>query len=281
MADERCLSGGVTKANNNCTNPGTDGLPVQCVGPWAQEKHDYLRRYIEATRAVRRRYLPPVGTGGAGFIDLFSGPGVARVRDTGALVEGSPLIALNHREAPFSSVVLCELDPENVAALRARTANESERVHIIPGDSRETIDQALMHVPRYGLNLALLDPFAVDALDFSVIRKLATYPRMDLLIHFPTGDIRRNLLQGAKERLRRAIGRDTNVTIARDVPKAIEEFRAELAALGYTGEAVRSVAVKHRGLTLYHLMFASKDERGDAIWQSITKTLATGQRQLF
>ncbi len=104
---------------------------------------------------------------------------------------------------------------------------------------------------------------------------------MDLLIHFPTGDIRRNLLQGAKERLRRAIGRNTNVMSAPDVPQAIEELRAELADLGYTGEAVRSVAVKHRGLTLYHLMFASKDERGDAIWQSITKTLATGQRQLF
>ena len=162
MSEERCRSGGPTKANGNCTNAGPDGFAVQCVGPWA-----------------------------------------------------------------------------------------------------------------------LLDPFAIEALDFEVIRKLAAFQRMDLLVHFPTGDIRRNLLQGAKERLRRAMGRDTNVTRAPDVPKAIEELRAELARLGYTGEAVRSVAVKHKGLTLYHLMFASKDERGDAIWQSISKTLASGQRRLF
>lgn len=281
MTDERCQHGGPTKGNQNCTVPGPDGLAVQCVGPWTQEKHEYLRRYIDATRAVRKRYLAPTGTGGAGFVDLFSGPGMARVRDTGAIIEGSPLIALGHREAPFTSVVLCELNDENVACLRARTLNDRERVHVIPGDSRTTVDEALKSVPKYGLNLALLDPYAIDALDFGVIRKLSAFQRMDLLVHFPTGDIRRNWLQGAKARLRRAMGADTKVTKPPDVPRAIEEFRAELARLGYTGEAVRSVAVKHNGLTLYHLMFASKDERGDAIWQSITKTLATGQRRLF
>lgn len=64
-----CRFGGSTKANGNCTEPGDDGLPVQCVSAWARDKHDILRRYIEATRTTRGKYLSP-NPGGAAFVDL-------------------------------------------------------------------------------------------------------------------------------------------------------------------------------------------------------------------
>lgn len=35
----------------------------------ARDKHDILRRYIEATRTTRAKYLPP-NPGGAAFVDL-------------------------------------------------------------------------------------------------------------------------------------------------------------------------------------------------------------------
>lgn len=281
VADDRCQFGGRTKKNGNCTNPGGDGLAVQCVGPWAEEKHDYLTRYIKATRAVRARYLEPLGTGGAAFLDLFAGPGRARVRDSGREINGTPLIALEHVDAPFSKVISCELDEENVAALRARTARFGDKAVVVPGDNRQTIDAVLEQVPRLGLNFALLDPFAVSALDFDVIRKLAAFPRMDLLIHFPTGDIRRNFDMGAREKVAKAMGRVSAVANPSDVPKMIEEFRQGLTELGYTGNQVYSVPVRHNGTLLYQLMFASKSERGDKIWNSIASTLATGQRHLF
>ena len=66
-----------------------DGLPVLEVGPWSAEKHDYLRRYITATRAARARYLPPLGRGGAAFIDLFAGPGRARIREHKGTIEAT------------------------------------------------------------------------------------------------------------------------------------------------------------------------------------------------
>jgi hypothetical protein len=78
-----CKDGGETLENGNCTNPGPDGLAVQCVGQWAADKYYYLRQYIAATKAVRGGFIAPKGNGGAAFIDLFAGPGRVRVRDTG------------------------------------------------------------------------------------------------------------------------------------------------------------------------------------------------------
>lgn len=62
------------RSNGNCTKPDEDGLSVQCVHPWAQEKHDYLRRYIEGSANPRRQFLPPMGPGGAAFHRPIRGP---------------------------------------------------------------------------------------------------------------------------------------------------------------------------------------------------------------
>ena len=52
----------------------TDGLIVGEVGPWAAEKHDRLRKYIEASSGARAKFLPPKGAG-ASYIELYSGAG--------------------------------------------------------------------------------------------------------------------------------------------------------------------------------------------------------------
>jgi three-Cys-motif partner protein len=92
---------------------GDDGIAVQCVGPWARDKHDYLKRYIDATRGPRLKFLDSDGgrpARGAAFIDLFGGPGRARIRDTGELIDASPLIALGHQDAPFTRAIISEID---------------------------------------------------------------------------------------------------------------------------------------------------------------------------
>ena len=64
--------------NGNCLYPGSDGLPVQCVGPWVAEKYHYLNNILEATSPVRRQFFP---RGNSVFIDLFSGPGKCIIKD--------------------------------------------------------------------------------------------------------------------------------------------------------------------------------------------------------
>jgi three-Cys-motif partner protein len=252
---------------------------VQVIGEWAEEqKHAILRKFIEATRKVRRKYLPPLGPGGAAYLDLFAGPGRARVRETGAIVDGSPLIAAKNTAAPFSRLIFCDLDAANVAALRKRAEGDS-RVLIIEGDCNKEIDRIVAEVPRYGLNLAFIDPYGLDALDFAIIEKLArSSDRMDLLIHYPTGAMKRNLGRAGtraltKAKMTKALGTGVTAARPREVVREIDAtLRKNLVSLGYTGKKLRSVPVENsKGVTMYHLVYASKHPLGDDIWESITR----------
>lgn len=287
---KECRHGGETRSNGNCTNPDPDdGLPVQCVGSWATDKHHYLRNYIEATRSVRKRYVSgePGRNGGAAFVDLFAGPGRARVRDSGDIIDGSPLIALAHDHAPFTSVVLCELDDENADTLRQRTAAHSNRVCVLHGDCNDVVDDALRVIPEHGLNIALVDPFGLSPLRFETLSKLAAIKRMDFLLHFPTSTIKRNFQHNS---LKRDIDRFLGTDVWRErmgeglkISVLIQVLREQLAAFGYdTNDVLRSVPIKNnqRGV-LYHLVFASKHDRGGKIWNSITKNEPSGQKSLF
>lgn len=274
-----------TAAGNCRVSLASDGLPVQCVDWWAGDKHDYLSRYIEATRAVRARYIEPVGQGGAAFIDLFSGPGVACVRSTGQVIPGSPLIALRHAAAPFSRLVFCDLDPENIRALAARTVNDRERISVVPGDSNENIAAVVAQVPEYGLNMALVDPYGPRELCWGTMRALAARTRMDFIIHFPTGSLKRNFgKRGFDRRIDAIVGTDAwraKVRGARDVPRLIGYLRSSLVGLGYASDQVRSLPITNsRNVPIYHLVFATRHERGNAIWQSIARRSPAGQGEL-
>jgi three-Cys-motif partner protein len=270
---ENCPRGS-KKPNGNCDQPenGT-GLPIQCVGPWAKDKHDYLRRYIEATRGVRRKFLQPSGSrpaGGAAFVDLFGGPGKCCVRGLKLdRIDGSPLIALGHVEAPFTKVIICDLDGENASALRVRTATHGGRVVIIEDDCHSAIDKIVMEIPQFGFNIAFVDPFNSAQLRIDTIKRLAAVRRMDLLINFPTGDKKRNFNR-------------EGFASPEDVVAEIAGLRRELEQFGYLNEQVRSMPVTNtRHVILYHLVFASKNPKGNEIWDSITKTESGGQRSLF
>lgn len=274
-----------SRREDNCYEPDADGLPVQCVGEWAEDKkHLILHNFIEATQNARAKYLPPRGPGGAAFIDLFAGPGRARVRSTGAVVDGSPLIAVKHDAARFTKIILCDLNEDNVRALQHRTQGDA-RVVTIVGDCNQVIDRIVSEIPPFGLNLALLDPYGLAPLDFETIKRLAMAgKRMDLLVHFPTGDMKRNIAnarssEATKERMDKALGGGVRAVLPRDVVREIERLRTNLAALGYTGKQVRSVPVLNsQGVIMYHLVYASRNPLGDSIWQSITTP--KGQREL-
>ncbi|MDX2166153.1 MAG: three-Cys-motif partner protein TcmP [Deltaproteobacteria bacterium] len=284
---DRCVFGGPTKPNGNCTVAGDDGLPVQCVGPWAKDKHDYLRRYVEATKAARSKFLTPSGgrpAGGAAYVELFAGPGRARIRTSGELIPGSPFIAIEHAGAPFSRIVLAERDKANVAALLKRTDALDGRVRIVSGDCNERIDEIVAQIPEHGLNIALVDPYGLGPLRFQTLRKLASMKRMDLVIHFPTMDIKRNLGR-AGGFITRFLGTERWRDVVKkpeDVVKLVEILRSQLAAFGYEQEKVRDLPIKQStNAVMYHLIYATKDRLGNKIWDTIARTTAQGQRGLF
>lgn len=282
MGSVACRRRAVT-AKPSIVDPA-DGLPVLDVGPWTAEKHDYLRRYITATKAARARYLPPVGPGGAAFIDIFAGPGRARVRGREDIIDGSPLIAAGHSDAPFTGILLCELDSANAAALRQRLAGDS-RVRVFEGDCNVEIDRIIAAIPPHGLNLALIDPFGATPLRFETLAKLARFDRMDILLHFPTNDLARNLGQH-EERISAFLGTESwqnRVTRSKDVLKLLDVLREQLQPFGYQKAEVRyePLLKNARNAPLYHLVLVAKHGLADRIWRSVIRIEGSGQKRLW
>jgi three-Cys-motif partner protein len=198
-------------------------------------------------------------------------------------VSGSPLIATKHAAVPFTKLIFCDLDPGNVAALRKRTSGD-DRVTIMPGDCNQHIDGIVAEVPRYGLNLALIDAYGLGPLAFDTIRKLAiSSERMDLLYHYPTGTMKRNIANAkagaaTKAKMARALGDGVTAIAPRHVVREIETLRGNLAKLGYTGKKARIVEVPNsKGVIMYHLIYASRHPLGDDIWDSITRPKQQGE----
>lgn len=277
MARGVCHCGQKQQKNGNCpVCRDEDDQVVQCVGPWSAEKHQLLAKYIGATWSTRAKF----SKGGCAYLDLFSGPGKAKLTSTGAILDGSPLIALKHAGAPFSKVILGENDEENLAALEYRATAYGSRVAIVPGDSNANIHEMVKHVPERGLNLALVDPFGANALRFDTLAALAQFERMDLIIHFPTVAIKRNQDVVDYDAI---VGSDGWKTEQGNLTQQlVNSLKRNLSRLGYTGSGIRDwVAKNSKNGVLYHLIFASKHELGDKIWSSVTSIDARGQRSLF
>jgi len=140
-----------------------------------------------------------------------------------------------------------------------------------------------------GLNVALIDPYRLEGLQFDTIASLARFKRMDLVVFFPLPEIKRNLqLNRATYTalINRALGTDEWQPIINktdDVVRLVEVFRSQRRRrFGYTTAKVRTVPIRNdKNVPLHHLVFASKHRLGDAIWESITKRTGGGQRTLF
>jgi three-Cys-motif partner protein len=99
---------------------------------------------------------------------------------------------------------------------------------------------------------------------------------MDLLLHFPTGPVKRNFLHDGFDRtIDATIGTGawrSDVHSAEEVARLIDHLRRQLHGIGYDEERVNTLPVTNsRNTPLYHLVFASKDSRGMQIWKSITR----------
>lgn len=173
--------------------PDDDGLPISEVGDWTLEKHDRLRRYVDISRGVRKQF---VGRAGATYIDPFSGPGRSRIRETGQLIDGSPIVAATKAlegGAPFTNVFIADIEQANVDAVRQRLAAHGVAPRTLTGPAEETVRQIVPQLDPYGLHFAFLDPFNLDALPFTMIEELAKVRHMDILIHVSAQDLQRNL----------------------------------------------------------------------------------------
>ena len=174
-----------------------DGLVVGEVGPWAAEKHERLRKYIEASKGARAKFLPPPRwRTGTSYIELYSGAGRSLIRDTDKIIDGSALVAYKAASAsgaPFSELHVADLNPRNIEALAQRIKAIGGVATSYVGPADVTVDAVLGAINPEGLHLAFLDPFGLGQLPFVIIKKMLQLPRMDMIIHVSLSDLQRNL----------------------------------------------------------------------------------------
>ena len=272
--------------------PVDDGLYMSEWGYWAKDKLDILARYIKSsTKAMsspkmhwRKRY----------YIDLLAGPGKSYVRKQRSnIFLGSPLIALAD-ETGFTDYIFVEENSKSVDALIKRctvaTIRPGINVKVLAGDCNVLIDGIVDEInsvdrPPFSktdwnsLGLAFLDPEGLE-LNWDTVLKLASLKRVDLLVNFSTGGLKRTVLPALRAEPGEAqADRFFGTLDWRNIPlkstgrmpvnewiEFYQERLTERTDPPYQWGTSKSVK-NSKGVEMYRLIFASKSELGIALWE--------------
>jgi three-Cys-motif partner protein len=302
MAIRNCKKQGCKDEHGNCPIYGSDGLPVQCVGPWVEDKYFFLEKYLNASCEARRKFADK---NNAVFIDLFAGPGRCIIKNEKREIDSGGILAFNRDEAPFNEYFYFDISSVNKDALEKRI-NSKSNCNVRCGDSNTLISDLVRRLTQkpYRYHFAFIDPFGPDGLKFETLRDLAKLNRMDILLHFPIGSIKRNLriwLKNKSTILDDFLGtsdwrkRIANLSSDKIFKVLIDIFTEQLQSIGYPEEGLRmassdrdiytglpTVPVKNtKEVELYILILASKHPLAQKIWNSVIKIDPKGQKELF
>lgn len=261
-----------------------DGLPVAEAGEWATEKHRLLADYIAATRFVRgkvkrSRAMPA-------YVDLFSGPGRARIAKTGRVIDGSPLVAWKaaaDRENPFTSVLVSDSHRGYADAVATRLQKLAAPVESHQSTAVEAARWAAGRLDPNSYHLAFVDPYNLGGLPWEVFSALTPHKHLDFIVHFSESDLTRNLdTYSAQEQSSLdlfAPGWRAKVGDMRDPVQtrglSFEHWIHLFEAGGYQlAKAIKFTNSKNA--TLYRLVLLSRElDLAKKIWKSVAKKQQT------
>jgi len=266
-----------------------DGLALRCVGDWAKEKYDYLRRYIDIFETSMKNKW-----GERNFIDLFAGPGICITRGSEEEIPGSPLISVKCHH-PFTGYFFVDKNSVCINALRTRCKNLEffDKIRFLEGDCNIVVNDIMGQISDRSLNLTFIDPTGLD-IKFSTIKKLAENRRIDLIINFPIGtSINRNwekMIEKEGSKLDQFMGgegwRDYYQKTATQgngsrARAMLKFYRKKLESIGYGNVRIgreKLVRSSAKNLPLYYLIFASKNPLGHEFWAKLGLVEPSGQR---
>jgi three-Cys-motif partner protein len=267
-----------------------DGLPLDEVGPWAKEKLGRLRRYVDISRATRRKFVQ--GPGGATYVDLFSGTGRGVIRDTGETIDGSPLVALKCAQAggvPFSEIHIADASEISCRAAAKRIIDSGGSAQIEIGRAEETVARITKRLNPHGLHFAFLDPYNLQDMPFSVIEAFGRLKRVDMLIHVSAQDLQRNLQSYTRPGDHRLDVFAPGWRRAVDLNQSQRAIRAAILAFWVSKvEALGLPPARHAELVsgatknqrLYWLVFVSRSEFAKGLWDKIRSLSGQGDLPL-
>lgn len=261
-----------------------DGLAIPEVGSWAKDKYSLVGRYCDVfTASMKNKWSNLV------YIDLFSGSGYSKIKDTKQIIYGSPLISLSIPNK-FSKYIFCENDENLSKSLSKRIIRDfpNNDIKIIQGNSNDVVDNILNEIPPYSKNNGVLtfcfaDPFSLD-LDFKTIESLGKL-KIDFLIllalHMDANRNYRNYLEEENNKIELFLGDknwrrafiEKNITDNESFVKFLaNKYKQNMERLGYNvTETFQQIRSAKKNLPLYYLAFFSKNNMGDKFWKEVIK----------
>jgi three-Cys-motif partner protein len=216
---------------------------------------------------------------GAAYVELFSGPGRSQLEDTGEFIDGSPLVAFKaarHSRTDFSDLHFNDIDQENTNALAKRISQLGSAANYYSEPAGIAVGRIAYALNPAGLHFAFLDPYNLENLPFSIIQRLAKFPRMDMLIHVSIFDLQRNLrrylddgrvLDAFMPGWRGSVDINRNDQAVRAA--LLHHWLGLIRGLGKSpAEGIELVSAT-RGQRLYWLVFISGHQLGLKLWNDI------------
>ena len=260
---------------------GSDGKLAIKIGPWAKDKLFYIKNICDIFNMGMKNKWPT-----RTYIDLFAGPGICIVEETGEEIPGSPLIALRCK-LPFTHYFFNDLNADLIESLESRAAYcKFANVECFSKDCNSVVDDLLQKLPTNSLDFCFIDPLNWG-ISFNSIRKLTENRRMDLAITFHIGAMKRvahnppqdlidffpdpNWQQDYK--MARARGKSVGRVL-------LDAYEKGLSSIGYREMRDYILEKNERNVPLYHLIFASKHPRGADFWDKIAGRSEAGQLRM-
>lgn len=266
------------------------------VGPWAKEKLDALRRYLDYyTKVLKNQRWRTI------YVDAFAGGGRAVVRTTSSgpligedeadvdqveLINGSPRVALSVAN-PFTRYIFIEPDAAHATELEALRLEYAgtRRIDI----RQEPADAGIAWLLSQNISrrthrgIAFLDPFGAG-LDWATVQSLADTGLFEVVINFALNMALQRMLpnsavfqSGWRERLNSYFGTtewfgevyETRTGLFGEntekrgdyLPRLLSFYRRRLGnAFGHVSQP--RLVKNTRGVPLYHLLWAGPHQKG-------------------
>lgn len=244
--------------------------------PWTLKKLEFLKKYfpafVKATQKARSRH----------YVDGFAGPGYNQQTD-GSLVEGSPLLAIQHPE--FTSFFFVEKGRRSYTELERnlRERDPSLRgVHLYRGDFNLRVDDILQQIHPKAPTLFFLDPFGLE-LRWSTVEKIAGREKADIFILLSSSGAVRN--RGKNPHILDEFFGDTSWRDIRRKPGQswfeafTEAYRERMRELGLDGTELVTVARNRKNAPMHVLAFHSKNKIALRIANSVFNSIETNFAQ--
>ena len=271
-----------------------DGLPVRCVGEWAERKIYLLYQYFGIfTVGMKDKWR-----GKLNYIEICSGPGRCINRSSGTEIDGTALSILKHDAyTHLNKALFFDLNKKVIETLNKRIATlgvvNAKAYEADYNKAEELCAIIASEVDQDSLNIVFIDPTDCSV-PFSLLRKIKeTLPNVDFIINVATGtDFNRNIGQvfentGRANKYCQFLGNDgffvdiNNTALCKKGDweslrtKFRETYRQSLSNIGYQHFGTKRI--EH----YYDILFAAKHPTAIKFWESATATDYDGQRTLF